>query len=109
MSNYIGTTFQGKGGKGLGQGDYGVLLFNAANNNVARSGKGANLIRGSGIAPFREYTGPVPKGPTTGAGLASATGAKPRSSHHAGAGSGVSASRVTHTPTAARHHAGRPR
>ena len=55
-ANLVGTDAQGKPGKGFGQGDYGVLLFNASNNAIARS-VGTNKIVGSGIANVREFTG----------------------------------------------------
>src|SRR5262249_27065637 len=61
-NNSIGTTTSGHSGKGLGMGDYGVLLFNAPKNNVPRSGKAKNLIKGSGIAAFREFTGSTSRG-----------------------------------------------
>jgi hypothetical protein len=61
-NNSIGTTTAGRSGKGLGMGDYGVLLFNAPSNNVPRSGKTKNRIVGSGIAAFREFTGSTSSG-----------------------------------------------
>jgi hypothetical protein len=57
QGNSIGTALDGRSGKGLGMGDYGVLLFNAPNNGVPRGGKARNRILGSGIAAFREFTG----------------------------------------------------
>jgi titin len=38
---------------------YGILLYNAPQNNVKSTGPLANKIHGSGIAPIREFTGPV--------------------------------------------------
>jgi len=56
--NYIGTDASGRSSRDLAQGDYGVLLFNASNNPIARS-LGTNRVVGSGIANLREFTGPV--------------------------------------------------
>jgi parallel beta-helix repeat protein len=44
-----------------GNGLYGVLLYNSAGNvpGIPRTGPDANQIGGSGIASFREFTGPV--------------------------------------------------
>ena len=44
-----------------GQHAYGILLFNSAANlpAVPRTGHDANTISGSGIAGFREFTGPL--------------------------------------------------
>ena len=47
------------GGPTVGNRLYGVLKYNAANNNVTQSGKSANHFAGNGIANVREYTGPV--------------------------------------------------
>lgn len=41
----------------LGNGQYGVLLYNAPSNAVPQSGPGRNRIVASGIANFREFTG----------------------------------------------------
>jgi titin len=38
---------------------YGVILFNAPANNAPQSGPVANTISGSGIANYREFSGPV--------------------------------------------------
>jgi hypothetical protein len=65
LNNDIGTDVNGKGGKGFGEGDYGVLLFNAPNNQPNRLGSRTNKILGSGIAAIREFTGPVPQGQTS--------------------------------------------
>ena len=48
-------------------GDYGVLLFNASNNPIARS-LGTNRVVGSGIANLREFTGPVTQPRSSGGG-----------------------------------------
>jgi hypothetical protein len=66
LNNYIGTDINGNPGKGLGQGDYGVLLYNAPNNTVPLSGNGSNKILGSGIAPVREFTGSTSASPSSG-------------------------------------------
>jgi hypothetical protein len=44
-----------------GSSAYGILVYNSAGNlaQIPRSGKGSNTIGGSGIANFREFTGPV--------------------------------------------------
>jgi hypothetical protein len=55
----------GASGKKLGNGQYGVLLFNAAKNTVVRSGPTANTIANSGIGNFREFTGSVTGTSTT--------------------------------------------
>ena len=53
--NLIG--FAANGSTRVGNGQYGVLLYNAPANTVVRSGPNANRITGSGIANFREFTG----------------------------------------------------
>jgi titin len=58
-ANSIGTSARGKSSRALAMGDYGVLLYNAPNNAIAKS-RGTNRIVGSGIANIREFTGPVP-------------------------------------------------
>ncbi|WP_435019967.1 beta strand repeat-containing protein [Tundrisphaera sp. TA3] len=55
VGNVIGIRSRGK--KALGNRLYGVLLFNAPDNSVARSGRGANRFAANGIADFREFTG----------------------------------------------------
>ncbi|MBV8316647.1 MAG: hypothetical protein JOZ53_17050, partial [Planctomycetaceae bacterium] len=85
--NNIGTNINGKSGKGLGMGDYGVLRYNAPNNNVPLSGTGANRIVGSGIAANREFTGTTASGP-------SATPTPKAGPKH----------RATHTPSGPRKH-----
>jgi titin len=57
--NRIGIT---SGGKALGNLQYGVLLFNAANNIIDMSKATGNIIANSGIGNFREFTGPVSSG-----------------------------------------------
>jgi hypothetical protein len=57
LRNSIGSPLSG--GSGHGNLFYGVMLDNAPANNVPRSGPGANTIVASGIASFREYSGPV--------------------------------------------------
>ncbi len=54
--NVIGSTTTG--GR-AGNGEYGVLLYNAPNNTVIRSGRNTNQITGSGIANYREFIGPA--------------------------------------------------
>jgi parallel beta-helix repeat protein len=54
-----------KGSRGPGNRQYGVLLLNAADNMVVRRGATRNRFFGSGIADFREYTGPVQTTPAT--------------------------------------------
>ena len=54
--NVIGSTATGKR---AGNGEYGVLLYNAPNNTVVRSGQNTNQITGSGIANYREFIGPA--------------------------------------------------
>lgn len=56
-NNFIGTDASGRSNRSLAQGDYGVLLYNASNNPIAKS-TGSNRIVGSGIANVREYTSP---------------------------------------------------
>ena len=65
--NYIGTDASGRSSRDLAQGDYGVLLFNASNNPIARS-LGTNRVVGSGIANLREFTGPVTQPQSSGGG-----------------------------------------
>jgi hypothetical protein len=63
--NLIGYDASGRGRPGNGQ--YGVLLYNAPNNTVVRSGPNANRVTRSGIANFREFTGrPVVANPPAG-------------------------------------------
>jgi titin len=83
QNNYIGTTVTGRSGKGLGMGDYGVLLFNAPKNNVVRSGKMKNKIVGSGIAAFREFTGSTSRGRSAPLGTQAAS---LRRTHHTATG-----------------------
>jgi parallel beta-helix repeat protein len=80
VHNFIGTDAFGKSGKGFGQGDYGVLLFNAANNQPSRLGSRTNRILGSGIAAIREFTGSANQRPARvpRAGAKSSGGAKHR-------------------------------
>jgi titin len=59
LNNFIGTDINGRTSRTLGQGDYGVLLFNAPANSIPTRGATANRILGSGIAPVREFTGSV--------------------------------------------------
>ena len=53
--NLIGYAANGRTRAGNGQ--YGVLLYNAPANTVVRSGPNANRITGSGIANFRVFIG----------------------------------------------------
>jgi hypothetical protein len=57
QDNRIGVTATGKP---LGNGQYGVLLYNAADNTVDMSKATGNLIANSGIGNYREFTGTVP-------------------------------------------------
>jgi len=66
QGNLIGTNASGKTGKNLGLGDYGILLYNAPRNTYPTSGKGANTIRGSGIAATREFSSGDPLATTSG-------------------------------------------
>jgi hypothetical protein len=43
-----------------------VILVNAPANRVPQSGAGANTIKRSGIANFREYSGPQTQIPSSG-------------------------------------------
>jgi titin len=52
------------GSRGAGNGEYGVLLYNAAQNTVSRSGSGANRFGPVQIAQIREFTGPESFGTT---------------------------------------------
>jgi hypothetical protein len=64
-SNLIG--FAANGSTRLGNGEYGVLLYNAPSNTVVRSGPTGNRIVGSGIANFRVFIGrPVTANPPGG-------------------------------------------
>ncbi len=56
-NNRIGTN--ASGGPGPGNGQYGVLLFNAPTNTVDRSKPSGNRFFGNGIADVREFTGRV--------------------------------------------------
>lgn len=59
--NRIGTDAGGRSRPGLGNGQYGVLLYNAPPGSGTAAGfNRENVIRGSRIANFREFTGPVP-------------------------------------------------
>ena len=66
QGNRIGTNASGKTGKRLGLGDYGILLYNAPQNTYPTRGKGANKIRGSGIAATREFSSGKPLATTSG-------------------------------------------
>ncbi len=61
--NFIGSDVTGK--KNLGNGDYGVLLYNAASTTVNRTKSADNLLLPAQIAAFREFTGAVPATTTT--------------------------------------------
>jgi len=61
LGNFIGLSANGASRPGNVL--YGVILVNAPNNNVPQSGRSANKIVDSGIANFREYSGPI--APTT--------------------------------------------
>ena len=61
LGNFIGLS--ANGGSRFGNVLYGVILVNAPNNNVPQSGLSANKIVDSGIANYREYSGPID--PTT--------------------------------------------
>jgi hypothetical protein len=63
QGNFIGTDAGGAGS--LGNGQYGVLLFNASNNGTASFILSRNRIRASGLGNFREFTGTaIPRGPS---------------------------------------------
>ena len=66
QGNHIGTNASGKTGKNLGLDDYGILLYNAPRNTYPTRGKGANTIRGSGIAATREFSSSAPLATTSG-------------------------------------------
>src|SRR5262249_45101170 len=67
LGNHVGVYIVGHAGSATGNqilgntikknSRYGVILYNAPANTVPQSGKGANTIRGSGIANFREFSG----------------------------------------------------
>ncbi len=59
QGNAIGPRASGM--RPIGNGEYGVLLYNAPNNVVTRSGSGRNQIVASGIGNFREFSGPAPR------------------------------------------------
>ena len=59
IGNWIGLAADGSSSYATQNQFYGVILFNAPANDVPQSGSGANTIRGSGIANFREYSGPA--------------------------------------------------
>jgi hypothetical protein len=87
--NLIGYKVNGSGRAGNGQ--YGVLLYNAPANTVLRSGPSANRITGSGIANFREFSGrSVSANPSGGQAAGRST-----SGHHGGK-SASSRGRVLH-------------
>ncbi len=57
QSNILGA---GQGGApGPGNAGYGVLLFNASNNQVVQSGAAANAFYRNGVANIRVFTGPL--------------------------------------------------
>ena len=62
QNNRIGVTASGKP---MGNGEYGILLYNAANNLIDKTQATGNLIANSGIGNFREFTGPAPTSSTT--------------------------------------------
>jgi hypothetical protein len=66
LGNQIGVA--ANGGPDPGNVLYGVIFVNAPDNSAPESGPGANRIVGSGIANFREYSGPIQTStsPTTG-------------------------------------------
>ena len=75
--NLIGSNIAGRR---AGNGQYGVLLYNAPTNTVVRSGRNTNRITGSGIANYREFIGrPLSANPSGGQAAARST-----SSHHVG-------------------------
>src|SRR5262249_21487958 len=55
--NHIGVS--ASGGSGPGNLLYGVIFVNAPDNSAPQSGPYANRFADSGIANFREYSGPV--------------------------------------------------
>ncbi|HKM56755.1 MAG TPA: right-handed parallel beta-helix repeat-containing protein, partial [Isosphaeraceae bacterium] len=77
LGNFIGLSANGASRPGNVL--YGVILVNAPNNNVPQSGRSANKIVDSGIANFREYSGPI--APTTQSSSGSGSKAK-KPAHH---------------------------
>ena len=67
VGNNIGTNVNGRSGGNLAMGDYGVLLYNASTNPIAKS-LGNNRVVGSGIANLREFTGSVTGATSSGGG-----------------------------------------
>jgi hypothetical protein len=77
IGNWIGLAADGSSSPATHNQFYGVMLFNAPHNNVppdngATSGPTVNKISGSGIANFREFSGPI------------TTTTKSSSGHHSG-------------------------
>jgi hypothetical protein len=79
LGNLIGAS--ASGGPNPGNVLYGVIFVNAPFNSAPESGPGANRIIGSGIANFREYSGPVPTTNSKSGGHSSSAARKP--AHHA--------------------------
>ena len=77
LDNFIGLSADG--GSPPGNVLYGVILVNAPNNNAPQSGPSANKIVGSGIANYREYSGPID--PTTQSSSGSGSKAKKPAMH----------------------------
>jgi len=77
LGNFIGLSADG--GSPPGNVLYGVMLVNAPNNNAPQSGPSANKIVGSGIANYREYSGPID--PTTQSSSGSGSKAKKPAIH----------------------------
>ena len=74
LRNSIGLSVNG--GSRPGNALYGVMLYNAPSNNVPQSGPSANRIVGSGIANYREFSGPVATTQTSSSGQGSGSKAK---------------------------------
>ena len=77
LGNFIGLSANGASRPGNVL--YGVILVNAPNNNVPQSGPSANTIVDSGIANYREYSGPIE--PTTQSSSGSGSKAKKPANH----------------------------
>jgi hypothetical protein len=78
IGNLIGLSVSG--GSGRGNLLYGVIFVNAPDNSAPQSGRSANRITSSGIANFREYSGPVAK--TSHASPGSGSSSKNNRVHH---------------------------
>ena len=73
-------------GKPLGNLEYGVLLYNAANNTIDKSKATGSVIANSGIGNFREFTGAAPASTTTTTATAKSQVVKIKAVHPIGPG-----------------------